>query len=224
MRKLILVVMTVILAVTPAFALLDNTNAQQQGQGQAQGQGQQQGQGQAQSAVSNATSGSAAIQGQGQLGIVSQGNNQSVGGDTTKNTVYATTWPNLSGGVGVSQGNVYSVFGGIGVSSTEEYKVCIEKLMVIDTLVKLGYLSTDEAKAEVKEILSSLKYNTNTKRFLGIFWKTSGRNLLNGLGLLSWDSFWKEGKTPVDGILSIKLPAPKKTEDKDITGNGGNLL
>ncbi len=159
------------------------------------------------------------LQGQKQ-GQIANGNVETtVTGDETKTKVYANSWPSLSGGIGVSQANAYSIFGGLGVSNTEEYKVCIEKLMVIDTLVKLEYMTKEEAKAEITLILNDLKYNTSTKRFLGILWKTSGRNLLNGVGLLSWDSFWKEGKTPADYLTTKKTV----TADKEIVGNRGNV-
>lgn len=156
-------------------------------------QGQVQGQAQSQKASSTALSGSAAIQ--GQLGIVGQSasNDQSVnvGGDTNK--TYANAWPSLSGGEGVSQGNAYSMFGGIGLSNTEKYKVYITEIQAVEASKVL----TDAEKATMVKTLYQKMLDTNKKqRFLGLFWETSGKNLSNLMGLLAWDSFWKEGQHP----------------------------
>jgi len=186
-----------------------NTQGQQQGQGQAQGQGQMQGQ----AAI--------AAQGQGQMGIVDQGNAQAVNVEGDESKYLSNSWPAISGSVGVSQAQAYSIFGGLGVSSSEEYKVAIEKLQVIHQLKTLGYLTEDEALAEVKKVYAEMQYATKTKRVLGIFCKTSGRNLLNGLGLLSWDSFWKEGEPKPIKTNPISLEAKPATVDKGVAGNRG---
>jgi len=182
---------------------VSNNNSNKQNQAQSQGQMQ----GQSQTSV----------------GEVSQGNDQNVNvaGDSTKTTVYANSWPALSGGVGVSQGQAYSIFGGIGASSTEEYKVSLEKLQYIDTMKKLGYFTEEQAQAEVKEAWKQLKYSTQTKRFLGIFWKTSGRDLGNGLGLLAFNSFWSDEpaqkKEPKQRVKKEARPEAK------IEGNNGYI-
>ena len=168
----------------------DANQQQGQGQGQLQGQAQGQGQGQAQGQAAIAAQG----QIQGNLGI-QKGNSTEVEtkieGD--KNKTYANAWPALSGGEGVSQANAYSIFGGLGVSATEEYKSIITQIQAIEAIQALD----PEMKAELIQILVNKMMDTNKdKRFLGLFWKTSGRNLLNLFGLLSCDSFWKDGQHP----------------------------
>ena len=159
----------------------DNTNINKNLQGQ--DQLQKQVQGQAQAAV--------AVQGQGQLGIVGQSaeNDQTtnVGGDTNKTT--ANAWPGLSGGEGVSQANAYSVFGGLGLSNTEAYRKYIVQIQAIEA----SQLLTDtDKKTMVKYLFYKMMDTNKTQRLLGILWETSGRNLSNLFGILSWDSFWRD--------------------------------
>jgi len=173
-----------------AWALFDDNSTDQdqsQGQGQLQGQAQGQLQGQAQGQAQAAIAAQGQLQGQS----ATQGNTQNIGGDSTK--AYANAWPSLSGGEGVSQANAYSVFGGLGLSNTEPYKAYITQIQAIEASTVLD--------AETKQIYVSLltqkMYKENKKqRFLGLFWETSGRNLLNLFGVLSWDSFWAEGQHP----------------------------
>ena len=144
---------------------VSNKQKQQQGQGQLQGQGQQ------------------------QLGQVGTGNEQATS-FTDNSKTYAFAPPAINGEKGTSPLNAYSIFGGIGMSSTEQYAVCIEKISVIERLEGKGYITREEAIAEARNAFAQMKGVTKDKRFLGVLWKTSGRDLLNGLGLLSWDSFW----------------------------------
>lgn len=172
MRYVLAVVLA--LTVTPAWALFDDNSteleqAQRQLQGQAQGQ----------------------LQGQAAIAAQGQANSQAIGGDETK--TYANAWPSLSGQEGVSQANAYSIFGGLGLSSTEPYKAYITQIQAIEASTVL----TPEDKALYVNMLVHKMYKANKKqRFLGLFWETSGRNALNLFGLLSWDSFWAEGQHP----------------------------
>ena len=93
-----------------------------------------------------------------------------------------------------STANMYSIFGGIGLSQTEEYTVAIEKLAVIERMENLGYMTADEAKAEALETFAELDSASQPKRVFGIFGKTRGRHLLNGFGMFAWDSWYKEGQ------------------------------
>ena len=141
-------------------------------------QGQMQGQGQ----------GQIAAQGQGQLGIVSPSQSTSVGGDTTKNTAYVMTAPNTVAGKDQQASSIYSIFGGINVAQTAEYVVCREKMDVIENLKKGGYLSVEEAAAEMAATWKQFKDNTQEKRVLWIGPKTRGVHLGNLAGLLAMDS------------------------------------
>jgi len=197
MRKvLFLAVLAIALVATPAFALLDD-NSTNQGQAQGQGQGQLQGQAQGQGQGQGQMQGQAAIAAQGQLGIVGQKatNDQAVtvGGDSNENKTYAVSYPSLSGGEGVSQANAYSIFGGLGLSSTEQYKALITQVQAVEAMKSL---TNEEKKVIVDALVAKMVESNKDKRFLGLFWKTSGRDLGNMLGLLSWDSFWKEGQKP----------------------------
>ena len=166
--------MFLLLFCTTAYAAFDTNNAQEQGQGQAQGQLQ----GQAQAAV--------AVQGQAQKASNDQA--VSVGGDSEETKVYANTWPAIHGDQGSSNMNAYSIFGGVGFTETKEYRVCIEKLQVIENLGKSGVLTKEEVVNESLSAWEQLKKSTRPERWLGFGFRTSGRNLLNVLGLLSWPS------------------------------------
>jgi hypothetical protein len=206
MKVVLILVLMLVLAV-PAYALLDDNSTlkdstnqlqgqiaeggdanQQQGQGQGQLQGQAQGQGQGQAQAAIAAQG----QIQGNLGI-QKGNTTDVKveGDNVK--TYAVSYPALSGGEGVSQANAYSIMGGLGLSNTEEYKLLITQIQAIEAIQSLDV----ETKAEiVADLVDKLVESNKAQRFLGMFWRTSGRNLSNLFGILSWDSFWKEDQHP----------------------------
>lgn len=173
------------LIATNSFAALN-----EQDQDQSQTNRQKQGQGQAQAAI--------AAQGQlqGNLGI-QRGNDVStkvkVQGDTYESEAYAVSYPSLSGGEGVSQANAYSIFGGLGLSNTEQYKAIITQIQAIEASQSLHA----DFKAELVEgLVRDMVELNKDKRFLGLFWKTSGRNLSNLFGILSWDSFWKKHQHP----------------------------
>jgi hypothetical protein len=233
-KVIVLVLAILLVAYGPAFALLDTINnrnnspeqdqSQLQGQAQGQAQGQLQGQGQGQGQAQAAT----AIQ--GQLGIVGQkqGNEQktTVEGDSTK--VYANSWPSVTGAEGVSSGNAATIFGSLGLSQTEKYKKIMPQLQAVSALVKEGMITPEEGRAIIKPMVEKLIRTNKTQRLLGILWETDGRNLLNGFGILAWDSVWKDG--PPQGVAAepkpvkaVKAAAPK-TVDEGVTGNGGVLV
>lgn len=129
------------------------------------------------------------------VGIVNQetkqGNDQetttSVDASENNNTkVYANGWPGISGEQGTNNFNGYSIFGGIGVSSTAAYKVCIEKLANVKQMEDAGYLTHEEAVEEAKVIWLQLKRATHERKLFGILWREYDRTLLNGFGLLAW--------------------------------------
>jgi len=197
MKKLLLSL--VILGITVnAYALFDyednsNTNTQGQVQGQitdvdnkninkntnqnyntnfnSQGQNQGQNQGQAQ------------VMGQAQKGEVK--NDIEIDGDKTE--VNSISFANMPNQKGQSNLSLQSPWGAAAVSQTERYQMVIEKIGVISAIYEAGFLTAEEAKAEVAEAFQQLKNMTKEERFLGIFWRTSGgRNIMNGLGLLDW--------------------------------------
>lgn len=176
----VIVLLFLVLVTTSSYASFDTNNTQEQGQEQGQLQGQAQGQiqGQAQAAVS--------LQGQAQQAANDQA--VSVGGESNETKVYANSWPTTNGDQGSSNMNAYSIFGGIGITETKEYRVCIEKLQVIENLGKTGVLSQDQVVSESLTAWEQLKKSTRPQRWLGFGWRTSGRDLLNGMGLLSWPS------------------------------------
>ena len=169
-----MIVVAIVLMATTAYAAFDTNNAQQQGQGQGQAQGQMQGQ--------------AAVALQGQSQDAANAQSVSLGGDSEKTKIYANTWPTTQGDQGSSNMNAYSIFGGLGITETKEYRVCIEKLQVIENLGKTGVLSGDEVREESLKAWEQLKKSTLPERWMGFGFRTSGRNLLNVMGLLSWPS------------------------------------
>ena len=190
MSKVTMFVLAAMLVAAPAFAAFDdnsNKNLQGQAQGQLQGQAQGQGQGQMQ--------GQAAIAAQGQVGINDQAQtaNGSVAVEGDKNRTYAASYPNLTGGEGVSQANAYSVFGGLGLSNTEAYKKYITQMQAIEAS---NILTAEEKTAMTKVLVEKMMTTNKKQRLLGVFCETSGRNLLNLFGILSWDSMWNENQEP----------------------------
>jgi hypothetical protein len=124
-----------------------------------------------------------------------QANAQSVNVEGDELNSWAFAAPAMNAEKGTSPLNAYSIFGGIGVSETEEYSVCVEKIAVIERLMGLGFLTQEEAKIEALKAFAQMKDATKPKRFMGFLWKTRGRHLLNGLGLLATDSWIDEDKT-----------------------------
>lgn len=232
-NKVIVLVIAMLLTLTSiAFAgnnnnqnNSDNGGNQEQIQGQAQGQLQGQAQGQLQGQAQAAT----AIQ--GQLGIVGQANKQAtsqnvaVGGDTTK--VYSASYPAVGATEGVSSGTASSLFGSLGLANTEQYKKLMPQIQVISALTKEGFLTQEEGQERIDNLVRRMIRSNKTQRFLGIFWETDTKSIMNLLGLLSWDSIWDEGQNPFQRKSDIgKIKVVKimpKTEDKGITGNGGNV-
>lgn len=156
-----------------------NTNLQGQGQGQEQGQGQLQGQ----------LQGQGQAQGQGQLSV-GKVNVQ----DNSEYESYSFAPPGIKPVVGTETANVYSIFGGIGLSNTEEYQVCIEKLSTVQAMEKAGYLTSEEAQEEAMKAYIQMKDSTKPRRILGFGPKTRGRHLLNLFGFLANDSWVNEDK------------------------------
>jgi hypothetical protein len=167
------------------------------------------------SSRSESDSRSTAIQGQmqGQASIQDQGNTQNMDASKGDTKVFANQWPGINGEQGTNNFNGYSIFGGVGISATAEYRMCIEKLANIKMMESCGYFSKEEAISQAKEAWAQFLYTTKDKRFLGVLWKTTGRNLLNGFGLLAWDSFWtggefkkvapRQGLTPDSGVGTL---------------------
>lgn len=173
------------------------------------------------SARSNQNQNQGQLQGQMQGQIAAQANGQTMTNNVSENHKFmeadANAWPGINGEKGTNNFNGYSIFGGVGISQTAEYQIAIDKLATIKVMEVNGYLSPEEAKAEAKAAYAQLKYATKDKRMLGILWKSTGRNLLNGFGLLTWDSFWTEGGAPTE-----KSSAPRvKSADKEVNGNRG---
>jgi hypothetical protein len=145
-------------------------------QGQLQGQMQGQGQGQKQTAVGKVNT------------------DVSVAGDNVK--VYGNAWPSVGGAEGVSTGTASSMFGSLGISSTEQYKKLMPQIQVISNLIKDGTISKEAGQDQIDTLVKRMLRANKTQRFLGIFWETDSKSLMNFLGLLSWDSIWNEGQNP----------------------------
>lgn len=192
-----------------------NLNANSQGQGQGQDQGQLQGQAQGQGQMQGQAAIAAQGQVQGQASI--QGNQQNT---SEENKTYANAWPSVTGGEGVSQANAYSIFGGLGLSSTEPYKKYIVQIQAIEASQTL---TSEEKKVLVEKLVNKMIDSNKTQRLLAIGPETSGRNLLNLFGLLSIDSFWKEGQKPFSSSKSAVVEAElDKVETAE--GNKGYVV
>jgi hypothetical protein len=153
-----------------------NTNTNVTSSRSDQDQGQLQGQGQGQIAA------------QGQLGIVSPSQDVNVSENHVRGEALSFAAPALNAEKGTSPGQFYSILGGVSVSETEEYVVCIEKIATVERLEKLGYMSKEDAQAEAMKAYVQLKAASKSKRWLGVGGRTHGRHLLNLFGILACDS------------------------------------
>jgi hypothetical protein len=102
---------------------------------------------------------------------------------------YAFGAPSLSPATGSDSVQLFSVFGGVGISSTEDF---VKAGTVVDAVMRLserGLLSQDDAKVVAKFAVKDLVDASKPKRLLGILWKTRGRHLMNLFGLLATDSW-----------------------------------
>lgn len=153
------------------------------------------------SSFSNSKSNSLAVQSQS----VSDKNKQdvSVGGDSTENKVYANQWPSIGGAEGVNTATGSSIFGSLGLSSTEEYKKYIPQIQAIIAIPD-EVMNKEEKAQLVKVLVGKLMGGNRTQRFLAVGWETHGKNLLNLFGLLAHDSFWAEGQKPLQCKSDMK--------------------
>ena len=110
------------------------------------------------------------------------------------NKAYAVAYPAISGEVGNSTGNAGSIFGNFTISNTEKYKQIEQIIQVIDAEISSGAVDKSVGQYMIDALNSKMVQTVKTQRVLGIFWETSGKNLSNLMGLLTWDSFWKDGK------------------------------
>lgn len=195
-----------------ARATVNNDNQNMQGQGQLQGQGQDQQQGQQMG------------QGQVSVGQVDVQDNSSY-----KSTAYSFAPPSLASNRGMNEGNIYSIFGGIGLSEDSEYIVCMQKLQVIDSMVKAGLMPADVALVEAEIAFTQLKDSTKPRRVLWVGPKTRGRHIGNFFGLIATDSARNEERI-YRRMSGLEKDAPKpvkevraKTVDKEVTGNAGYI-
>lgn len=235
--KLFFAVVLSFMLVIPAYAMFDDNSTnqdQQQGQIGINRNDNTNLQGQSQGMISDNENtnrnnndnentnlqGQAQGQGQGQIAVgkvkTDQANAQSVNveGDTMK--TYVMTAPNTVANKGQSAFSGYSIFGGINLAESEEATTCMEKIICISQMQQAGLLTQEEAVSEAKLAFQQLKDSTKPKRILGFGPTTRGRHLFNVFGILATDNWISENQQEVKTIR-------QKTEDKELTGNRGNL-
>lgn len=140
---------------------------------------------------------------QGQLqGQVANGKVETnVTGDTNK--VYANSWPSINGVEGVSSGTASTIFGSLGLSSTEAYKKLIPQIQAI-AAIDPSIMNNDEKKVVIQELVLKMKEANRKQRLLGVGPEITGRSLINLFGILSWDSIWDENQRPLQSKSDIK--------------------
>lgn len=185
MKKLVIIVLVMLLAV-PAFALNDHSMTNQQGQIATGGRADA-------DASARSTSSSRQMQGQGQLQGQAQGQigEVNVSGDSEKHIMGEALYlaaPTTTAAQGQQASAVYSIFGGVNMAQTAEYQICKEKIDVATMMVKNGYLTVEEGKAEALKAYQELLDNTQAKRILWVGPKTRGVHLGNLFGMLAMDS------------------------------------
>ena len=156
------------------------------------------------------------------------GNTSTVGGNNQK--LYANTWPSVTPAEGTSSGTASSIFGSLGIADTEKYKKVQVILQTLAAEVTAGLITQTQAQNMAMGLNVKLMGTVKTQRVLGILWETSGKNLGNLLGLLTFDSVWKDGPKQ-GGILDTGAQtkaatvALDNTEAKSavVAGNQGNV-
>ena len=111
--------------------------------------------------------------------------------NTDKSKNYVMVAPSTNASLGQDASSLYSIFGGINLAGTAEYKMCMEKIMTISQMYASDLMPETVAKEEAKKAWLQLKKATRTKRLFSILWETSGQHLGNGFGAFAWGSFWK---------------------------------
>lgn len=176
-----------------------------------------------------------ATQGQIQGQQSSQANGQTTTvNDPNNSKVYANTWPSVAASEGTSAGTASTIFGSLGIADTEKYKKIQVILQTLSAEIQAGLISKEDAAPMVASLNIKLMGTVKTQRTLfGLGPETSGKNLLNVLGLATADSFYKDGDaqggqiyTPKAAQAQAATVALDNTEvtNKDVTtGNGGNL-
>lgn len=175
-----LIVVLVMLMTMPAYALLnDDHSVNSESKSKAYSSSRS-------SAYQKQAQGQIQGQAQGQIGEVT------VTGDTEAKHVmgesFALVAPNTIAAQGQQASSVYSIFGGVNLAQTAEYQICKEKIDVATLMVKNGYLTAEEGKAEALKAYQELLDNTQAKRILWIGPKTRGIHLGNLFGMLAMDS------------------------------------
>lgn len=140
-------------------------------------------------------------QAQGQIqGQVANGE-VNVTGDTNK--VYANTWPAVGATEGVSSATGSTIFGSLGLSSTEIYKKMIPQIQAIQA-IDPSIMSIEDKKEIINTMVTKLANANRKQRILGIGPEITGKSLINLFGILSWDSIWNENQAPFQCKSDIK--------------------
>jgi hypothetical protein len=164
---------------------------------------------------SNVRTSTSSVQGQAQLQGQGQqsSNTNSTGND---NKVYANAWPSVTPAEGTSSGTASSIFGSLGIADTEKYKKIQVILQTLSAEVQAGLITQSQAQSLATDLNVKLLGTVKTQRVLGILWETSGKNLGNVLGLLTFDSFWKDGSKQ-GGVLNTSAQTQATVAAADST-------
>lgn len=167
-------------------------------------------------------------QGQGQQQSGTNTTNDSSG---SGNKAYAVAYPAVTGTVGNSTGNAGSIFGNLTISNTEKYKQIQEIIQTVNAEMAAGAIDKTTGQTIIDALNTKLLGTVKTQRVLGILWETSGKNLSNLMGFLTWDSFWKDGDAQGGELNDAVAGANSAVTNSDVTtgstapatGNGGTL-
>lgn len=187
---------------------------------------------------SKSSSTSRSTQKQAQQQQSSQANGQTTTIESPNNSkLYAPNWPSVTPAEGTSSGTASTLFGSLGIADTEKYKKIQVILQTLSAEIQAGLISKDDAAPMIASLNTKLMGTVKTQRTLfGLGPETSGKNFLNGLGLLTSDSFYKDSDAQ-GGIIATKTQSQVAAEQaneaqaaKDATstnpipsGNMGNV-
>lgn len=148
----------------------------------------------------------------------------------SNNKAYVYSWAAVAANEGTSNGSAGSIFGSFNIADTDNYK---KAQVIIQTIVAARdakVISDEQANAYCATLIKKMMLSVKTKRILGVGPETSGKNLFNLLGLLSVDSFYKDGDAQGGQLLNVSASEQRaatkaldQAEGKSAPDNGGNL-
>lgn len=134
------------------------------------------------------------MQGQVQGNVNKTNNSDSVNVEGDETEVLSYGAGSLTITSGTSGLNAGTPFGSIAIGNTERFIILATKNAMISEQLRVGVVDAATAKVEADQVLEQMSEECLPNRFCGFGYKTSGCNLSNLFGILSWKSMRKSDK------------------------------